>query len=123
MSHDPDSNTDTKAMLTKINNYLAGELAYIAKRLKSIPEGTGNMLDNTMILWCNELARGNSHSRNNETYVTVGKAGGAVKTGRYLKFATRTNTNNLMVSILNAYDNPTTTFGNPAYCTGALAGF
>ena len=100
MSHDADSNADTKAMLVKINAWLAEQqFGYLLKRLQATPEGEGNMLDNTLVLWCNEPARGNSHSRNNMSYVLAGKAGGALKAGRYLKY-TKTNHNNLLVSIL-----------------------
>jgi hypothetical protein len=121
LSHDPDTNAESKAMLTKINIYLSERLAYIARKLKSIPEGPGTMLDNTCILWCNELNRGNAHDRAAMPFVLVGKAGGALRTNRFMRF-TRTNHGNLFVSLLNMYDIPATTFGNPAYCTGALSG-
>lgn len=121
LSHDPDSNTDSKTMLTKINVWFSEQLAYLLRKLKAIPEGPGTMLDNTLVLWCNELARGNAHSHPDMPFVLAGRAGGALKANRFLKFG-RVPHNNLMVSILNFMDVPSTTFGNPNYCTGALAG-
>lgn len=124
MSHDPDDRADTKEMLTKINIWFSEQLAYLMKKLKAIPEGTGNMLDNTLILWCNELTRGNAHSHPDKPYVLAGKAGGAIRSGRVLRYAStpRVPHNNMLVSILNAMDIPATTFGNPKFCTGPLAG-
>ena len=80
------------------------------------------MLDNTLILWCNELSRGNAHSHPDMPFVLAGHAGGALPGGQFLKFSGTVPHNNLLVSCLNLMDVPATTFGNPAYCTGRLAG-
>ncbi len=126
-SHDPDKNPDgtphpTVEVLTLINIWYAEQFAYLLSEMKKIPEDGGTMLDNSLVLWCNELSRGNAHSHPDMPFVLAGGAGGRLKTGRYLKFAGTVPHNNLLVSILNAFDIPATTFGNPAYCTGALAG-
>ena len=55
LSHDGDSDRDTVEMLTKINVWYTEQFAYLIDALKKIPEGNGTMLDNTLILWCNEL--------------------------------------------------------------------
>ncbi len=136
MSHDADSNLETKEMLTLINIWYAEQLAYLIDRMKQIPEGDGTLFDNTVILWCNELAKGNIHSHPNMPYVLAGRAGGRLKTGRFLRYAGAVSDNkglrekpsdaiphnNLLVSILNAFDIPATRFGSPAFCTGPLAG-
>jgi hypothetical protein len=122
MSHDPDSNADTQEALTKINVWFAQQLNYLIERLKAVPEGNGgSMLDSTLILWVNELAKGNAHSHNPMPFVLAGHAAGALRTGRYLKFANSTPHNNLLVSCMNLMGVAGTTFGNPAYCTGPLA--
>jgi hypothetical protein len=121
MSHDGDDNADTQEKLTKINVWYAQQLNYLIEALKAIPEGTGTMLDNTLILWCNELSKGNIHSHNPMPFVLAGHAGGALQAGRYLKLNSAPH-NNLLVSCLNLMGVPATTFGNPAYCTGPLAG-
>ena len=53
--------------------------------------------------------------------VVPGGAGGALQTGRYLQYDDVPH-NNLHVSLLNMMGVDTQTFGNPAYCTGPLAG-
>ncbi len=51
----------------KINTWFAGEFAYLAKRLAETPEpaGDGTMLDNTLLVWTNELGKGNIHTLDN----------------------------------------------------------
>jgi hypothetical protein len=127
MSHDDDSNADTMDKLTKINTWYAQQLNYLIDALAAIPEptatGMGTMLDNTVIVWCNELAKGNIHSHTPQPFVLAGGAGGALQTGRYLQFGGgKTPHNNLLVSLVNMMGGTVKTFGNPAYCTGALTG-
>jgi len=92
-------------------------------KMSKIPEGSGTMLDNTTVLWCNELSRGNSHARS-PMIITLAGGGAGLQMGRVLTFPSKggPNHNNLLVSLLNAYGDPATTFGNPAYCTGPLSG-
>ena len=53
-------------------------------------------------------------------YFLVGSAGGVFKTGRFLKYDGVSH-NDLLVSLLNAFDIPDATFGDPSVCTGPLA--
>ena len=73
--------------LTKINKWYCEQLAYLAKRLAETPEpgGGGSLLDNTLIVWTNELGKGNSHTLDNIPFVLVGN-GLDFKMGRSLKF-------------------------------------
>jgi hypothetical protein len=74
LSHDPDDNQASYAKLLKINQWFASEFAYLAKRLSETPEltGDGSMLDNTLIVWTNELGKGNSHTLDNIPCVMIG---------------------------------------------------
>jgi hypothetical protein len=85
LSHDPDDNKDSYAKLMKINTWFAGELAYLAKRLSETkePTGEGSMLDHTLIVWTNELGKGNSHTLENIPIVMIG-GGAGFKMGRAL---------------------------------------
>ena len=87
LSHDPDDNQESFAKLKKINRWFAGEFAYMARRLSETPEpgGEGSMLDNTLLIWTNELGKGNSHTHENIPMVLVG-GGPGVRTGRSLQF-------------------------------------
>ncbi len=120
MSHDGDDRADTVADLTKIYTYNIGLLAQLATRLKSIPEGNGTAFDNTVILHACDMARGNNgHTGRGLYHMLLGHAGGALKTGRLLRYPGTAN-NQLMVSLLNMFDIPATSFGNAALSQGAL---
>lgn len=123
LSHDPDSNLDSKEQLIRINEWYAAQFAYLLAAMKQVKEENGTLLDNTLVLWCNELQRGNAHSHPDMPFLLAGRAGGRLRTGRFLQYPKAMNVphNNLLVSILNAFDIPATTFGNKAYCTGPLA--
>jgi hypothetical protein len=124
LSHRSDNDADAVDKLTRINSWYAQQLATLIALLKATPDASGGTLfDNTIILWCNELAKGNTHSRQDAPYVLAGSAGGALRTGRFLSYENEgLPHNNLLVSLLNAMDVPDTTFGKPDWCTGPLTG-
>ncbi|HEV3415367.1 MAG TPA: DUF1552 domain-containing protein, partial [Pirellulales bacterium] len=74
LSHEPDSNEKAVDKLTRINKWWCEQLAYLAKRLAETPEpgGQGSLLDNTLLVWTNELGNGNSHTLDNIPFVLVG---------------------------------------------------
>lgn len=45
--------------------------------------------------------------------------GGGLRTGRWLKYNSRSH-NDLLVSLLNLFGDTRTTFGDPKYCAGPL---
>ena len=122
LSHRSDTDLSAVDKLTRINAWYASQLAGLIERLKSTPDGAGGTLfDGTLILWCNELAKGNTHSRMGAPYVLAGSAGGALRTGRYLSYDGQSLPHNdLLVSLINALGVPDTRFGKSDWCTGAL---
>ena len=118
LSHDPDLNTESLEKLTKINTWFAGELAYLAQRLSQTSEldGSGTLLDNTLIVWTNELGKGNSHTLNDIPFVLLGGAPN-VRTGRAMKFDKAAH-NRLWMTIARSFGHELQTFGNPRLCEG-----
>ncbi len=95
----------------------------MAKKLADTPEpgGTGSMLDNTTIVWTNELGKGNSHTMDNIPFVLVGN-GCDFQMGRALKFP-RVPHNRLLLALAQGMGHHLDRFGNPDYCgDGALTG-
>jgi hypothetical protein len=121
LSHSGDSDTAATDKLVKINAWHAGQVAYILDKLAATTEVSGgSMLDNTVVLWGNELGVGNSHTYQNIPWVLTG--GGYFRTGRYLQYKDQ-NHNNLLVSVCHALGlTDTTTFGIPELCSGPLSG-
>ena len=122
LSHEPDSNADANEKLKKINIWFAGELAYLTKKLAEMPVpggAGGSMLDNTQIVWLNELGKGNSHSLDNIPFVLIG-GGCDFTTGRSM-FMNNVAHNRLWMSIAQGMGHELTTFGQADLChDGAL---
>lgn len=123
LSHEPDSNEDAYEKLIKINTWYCEQVAHLAKRLADTPEpgGNGSMLDNTTIIWTNELGKGNSHTHNDIPFVLVG-GGLGFKMGQAIDVK-KVPHNRLLLNICEAMGYPQKTFGNPDYCgDGPLTG-
>lgn len=118
LSHEPDGNKESQEKLQRINVWFAGEVAYLAQRLSETPEpmGDGNMLDNTLILWTNELGKGNSHTLDNIPLVLIG-GGTGFKTGRSLKYDGIPH-NRLWLALAHAMGHHIPTFGKTELCVG-----
>jgi hypothetical protein len=123
LSHEPDSNQAVQDKLTRINKWYCEQVAYLAQRLEETPEpgGEGSLLDNTLLLWTNELGKGNSHTLDNIPFVLVG-GGLDFRMGRSLKFK-RVPHNRLLLSLAHGMGHPIEKFGNPDFCgDGPLTG-
>ena len=116
LSHEGDDNKEAQEHLTKINHWYCSQLAYLAEQLEATPEphGEGTMLDNTMIVWTNELGKGNSHTLNNIPFVMVG-GGPGFKMGRSVKLK-RTPHNRFLMRLAHMMGHEVESFGNANYC-------
>ncbi len=118
LSHEPDKDETSQAKLLKINQWFAGELNYLTQKLATTPEpgSAGTMLDNTLIVWTNELGKGNSHTLDNIPFLLIG-GGFGFQMGRSLKFD-RAPHNRLHLALAHAVGHRIETFGKPALCDG-----
>ena len=118
LSHKPDNDQPAQDKLTRINKWFCEQLAYLTKRLAETPEpgGSGSLLDNTLIVWTNELGQGNSHTLDNIPFVLVGN-GLDFKMGRSLHYK-KVPHNRLLMSLAHGMGHPIERFGNPDYCGG-----
>jgi hypothetical protein len=92
-------------------------LAYQINQLNSITDTTGkSILDSSLFLAMNNMRTG-THETTQVPVVMAGSLGGYFQTGQSLALTT-TNNNSLLLTILNGFGYPTTTFGTAAYCTG-----
>jgi hypothetical protein len=118
LSHHDDGNKKSVVSLIKINKWYCEQLAYLAKRLAETPEpgGGGSLLDNTTIVWTNELGKGNSHTLDDIPFVVVGN-GMDFKMGRSLKFKKLPH-NRLLLSLAHGMGHRIERFGNPDFTGG-----
>jgi hypothetical protein len=88
-SHD----LNAMAQMELIDQWYGEQVAYLLERLASIPEGNGTLLDNTLVVWSNEIANGVTYAQAGATH-RMGRtpwmfAGGgnfAFPTGRYIRY-------------------------------------
>lgn len=108
----------------QIAGWYAERFKYFIQKLKSIPEGDGSVLDNTVIVWTSEHNGREQHGRTNIPFFLAGKLGGGFKTGQFLDF--RTNSlahNDVYVSLAQGLGlSDVTTFGNAALVRGPVPG-
>jgi hypothetical protein len=122
LSHRGPSDTEARDQLVLRASWYAEQIAYLARQLANVTEGDRTVLDNTVMVWGNELSVGNSHSHENVPFMLLGSAGGHFRTGRFLSFGGQAH-NRLLASLLQAMGVDAATFGHPSFGTeGALAG-
>ena len=97
LSHDPNQ----RPILTAINRWYTEQLSYLLANMKKVPEAGGTLLDNSLVVYCNELHTGWDHKAGPTPAVLAGRMGGALKTGRYIQYPKDTplTQNNLLVSL------------------------
>ncbi len=120
-SHDDIAHRDTgmdptiTAKILKINVWHAEQVAYLARALDRIPEGDGTALDNTLIVWGNEIATGN-HAMQDIPIVMLGKAAGRLKRTGYMVDGGAQDYHRLGTSVLNMMGVPAEGFGEVSDC-------
>ena len=105
--------------ISDINEFHARQVSYILQRLKSIPEGNGSLLDNCMIVYGAGISDGNRHNNENLPIIMAGRAGGAIRPGRHIRYHFETPMSNLYLSMLDQMGVHQSRFGDS---TGLLSG-
>jgi hypothetical protein len=97
-------NPKTIAEYAKLNRYHAQCIAYYCQKLKNTPDGDGNLLDHSLVLFGTNMGDSNQHLHYDVPHILVGKAGGQLKGGHHLAYPSKTvPTGNLLLSILDYY--------------------
>jgi hypothetical protein len=123
LSHMDDGNAAGVMQFVLAERWFAEQFRYLVERLDALPEpgGTGSLLDHSLVVWAKEMGDSRLHECRSVPFVLAGGAGGALRTGRYLRYPGQAH-NRLLVSVcqLMGLNNPT--FGDPAGGTGTLEG-
>ena len=93
-----------------INKYHVDMLAYFLDKLKSTPDGDGNLLDHSMVLYGSSMSNGNQHDHDPLPLILAGSASGQLQGGRHMQYAAHTPASNLLLSMidkLGIHDVPT----------------
>lgn len=81
-SHNSEAALGSALNSLTVNKWIAEKFVLrLITELDKIPEGSGTMLDNTLIYWGNEISGGNGHTVENMPVFLAGSAGGKIRTG------------------------------------------
>jgi len=105
--------------VAKIDALLVKNFAYLLEKLKATPDGDGNLLDHSILVYGSGTADGNRHTHHDLPVVVAGGGAGKIKGGRHMRFPQETPLNNLFLNILDKAGVPTEKFGDS---TGHLPG-
>jgi hypothetical protein len=95
-----------------INKYQVGLLPYFLGKLKSIKEGDGTLLDNTLIVYGSPMGNSNVHNHKRCPLFLVGKGGGMLKGGLHHKAADGTPMANVFMTIADGLGLELKSFGD-----------
>ncbi|NBS26277.1 MAG: DUF1552 domain-containing protein [Gammaproteobacteria bacterium] len=101
-----------KDQYARINTYHVGLLAGFLEKMANTPDGDGNLLENSMIIYGSSLSDGNEHNYDPLPVVVAGNAGGKLEGGRHLMFAEQTPMANLLLALLHKMDVPVDSIGD-----------
>src|SRR5262245_1107815 len=87
-----------------LNRYHLSTTAYLAEELKSIREGDGTLLDNTVIMHGTNMGNSNQHQHYDVPHFLIGGKNLGLRGNRHLAYERKTvPTGNLLVSVLKLY--------------------
>ncbi|HTV78848.1 MAG TPA: DUF1552 domain-containing protein [Steroidobacteraceae bacterium] len=104
--------------LTRIQNFHTKAFARFVKRLADTPDGNGNLLDHSIILYGSNMSNSDMHNNDPLPSVVMGHANGKIKGGQHLHYPQDTPHANLLLTLLNRGGIPVTSHG---VSTGTLA--
>ena len=100
LSHHRDDPTQLETF-AKVNTYQTALFASFLEKLRSTPDGDGNLLDHTMLLYGAGLSNPNEHSHIDLPLLLVGGGTGRLDGGRHLQYPIDTPVTNLLLSMLD----------------------
>jgi Protein of unknown function (DUF1552) len=103
---------DRITQFAKINRYHVSMIPHLLKKLQETPDGDGNLLDNSLVLYGSPMGDSNVHNHKRCPLFLAGHAGGKIKGGMHIKAAERTPMANAMVSVANALGLGMSSFGD-----------
>jgi hypothetical protein len=73
----------------RVTTFYSSQLAYLAQKLDSMQEGDRTVLDNSCLMFVNNMWSGSKHDSTKVPLLTVGGLGGTMKTGQVLDYGKR----------------------------------
>ncbi len=119
--HSASHHQDRPAQITDyatINRYHVGLLSYFLDKLKSTPDGDGNLLDHSLILYGCGMGNSNVHAHKRVPFLLAGHASGSVKGNLHVRCAEETPQANGLLTVVQKLGIDTEELGDS---TGPIA--
>jgi hypothetical protein len=130
LGHSSDTDLARIADIVKVGQWHASLVARMIDGLANVREEGGTLLDRTLVVWVNGMAKGNTHGNANQPTLLAGNFGGAFKMGRYIRFArpgpsryplpVGRSYGDLWFEVLRAAGVEATSFGDPRWFHGGM---
>ena len=86
-AHHSASHNEKSDEWKRVTTFYCSQLAYLASRLEAMPEGDGTVLDNSCLVFVNNMWSGSKHDSSKVPLLTAGGLGGTLDTGRALDYS------------------------------------
>jgi hypothetical protein len=100
----------------RVTTYYCSQLAYLGKKLDSMPEGDGTVLDHSCLMFVNNMFSGSKHDSSKLPLLTLGGLDGTLNTGRVMNFVDQPESEkklcSLYLSLMNRMGVAATQFGD-----------
>jgi len=106
------NNPQKQDKLVQIQKYHTEVFAKFVERLAKAKEGDGTVLDHSTILYGSNMSNSDKHNNDPLPSAVLGHGYGRVKGGQHLHYQQDTPHANLLLTLLNRANVPTTTLGN-----------
>jgi hypothetical protein len=85
----------------KINRYHVEVFTYFLDKLKNTPDGDGNLLDHSLVMYGSPMGDGNIHGHKRVPILLMGHASGALKGNLHVRAKDDTPQANVLLSVMN----------------------
>lgn len=110
------------AYSAKATRFVMSQLAVFLKELRARPYGTVNVLDQSSVLGCTEIAKGYAHTYDDWAVIIAGKAGGRLRGNVHHRWSTPTNISHAVLTAVRGADPDHASFGkDESHTTSSIA--
>lgn len=85
----------------QINRYHVGMVPYLLDKLRAVPDGDGNLLDNTLVVYGSPMGNSNVHNHKRCPLFFAGKAGGQLPGNLHVKAEPGTPMANVFLTLMH----------------------
>jgi hypothetical protein len=94
-------NPETIAQFAKLNQYHVSKAAYFIDKLKNTPDGDGNLLDHSLVIYGSPMGDSNIHDHKHLPVFLAGKANGQLRGNQHFRAPDGTPMANLLLTLLH----------------------